>query len=97
MSKVVHDLEGSYKRHGNLLQNLTYPGNGLIVSQRADRAHMKALNFILHVDPQGNRTYISSLYQTDDPGIWVFEYSGSWFTLQESGADTYSLIRWNDV
>ena len=93
----VFSLEGLYKSTGSLLQNLSSPGNGLIVSERARIAHKKAARFLLHVDAEGNRTYLSSLFATKDGQDWVFEYSGSWFTITASGQDCYSVTRWDDV
>ena len=90
MSKVF-PLVGPYKLNGSHLENLTAEGHSLIISQRTNITYGKPASFLLHLDSQGNRTYVSSLYQADDPHTWTFEVGGTWYTMSATGPDTYSV------
>lgn len=88
----VFPLVGTYKQKGTHLENLTAEGNGLIISERAKITRRKPIPFLLHVDSQGNRTYVSSLYQADNcHSCWTFELGGTWYTMSATGPDTYTV------
>lgn len=72
----VPPLEGYYKKEGSILKSSK--GFYLLIRNRSAKntTVSKTSQFILKVDQDGNREYISSLWQTRTAGTHEFEHNG---------------------
>ena len=70
-------LTGTYIRQGSTL-------NGplkLLLDHRASTTKAKSSLYVLRVDPNGKRSYVSSLWDTPSPGTYGAEYRGIRYTV----------------
>jgi hypothetical protein len=66
-------LAGKYKREGSRLKG---ERELLIVTRPAkERTRAKAEEYILEVHPTGDRSYVSSLWHTNEEGVYRIEYN----------------------
>ena len=66
-------LAGKYEREGSRLKG---ERELLIVTRPAkERTRAKAEEYILEVHPTGNRSYVSSLWHTNEKGVYRIEHN----------------------
>lgn len=70
-------LTGQYIRQGS---KLTGPTTLLLV-HRAATTKAKASTYVLQVQDDGRRTYVSSLWDSPSPGTYALEYRGVRYAL----------------
>jgi len=78
---VFRTIEGDYLQSGIYWQSTTTT-NKLLFVDRSTPSHRKPLTYILHVDGNGKRTYISSLYVTGEPDKWKIDFKGTTYHLK---------------
>lgn len=77
MAKIVK-LTGNYTRHGKVLRAKDFE---ILISERRQPSSKPRL-FILHRAPNGQRTYVSSLYPIDESNeIYKFDYFAKKYLL----------------
>lgn len=74
---VPAPLTGTYIRQGS---TLTGPVKMLLV-HRSSITHAKSSMYLLRVHEDGNRSYVSSLWDTPSPGIYEAEHGGIRYTV----------------
>ena len=79
MAKVL-SIEGTYTRKGvNFSKD---DGSRLIITSRKQPQSLnKTANFLLYVDPEGNKHYVSSLWSSSVTGQFLLEYKKLRYTL----------------
>ena len=77
-------------KHPRLTRKKIDLGTGtLLIAQREKTTKAKAPHYILHIDPDGRRTYISSLWDMSGM-MYAFEYGGIRYNIQFT--PTYATI-----
>jgi len=77
MTKVI-DLAGNYTLHGKVLRAKDFE---ILISERKHPSNKPRL-FILHRAPNGQRTYVSSLYPINESnGEYKFDYFAKKYLL----------------
>lgn len=76
-------LVGEYKRNSSNNWVSETTGGSLLVVSRKQTTQAKTPFFLLHVSPEGSRTYVSSLY-THSQG-YKFDYLGEKYLLINKG------------
>lgn len=91
----VSTLPGRYNRTGSRLTR--EDGTGLIITHRRQTPNRpnKAENFLLYVTSEGERVYLSSLWETTTTGKYKLEYNGQRYTLDLSQPGTAEVIQLN--
>jgi hypothetical protein len=74
-------IEGSYVESGIYWKNTTGTGRILFVD-RPDPTPKKPKTYLLHVDNNDKRHYISSLYSTNVPNVWNIDYQGTAYQVK---------------
>jgi len=72
----IAPLEGYFQKEGGLLKGNR--GFNLLIRNRpaAKTTASKTSQFLLKLEPDGSRKYVSSLWQTRRAGVHEFEYQG---------------------
>lgn len=80
-STKIPPLEGYYKKEGSVLKSSK--GFQLLIRNRSAKSTTasKTSQFLLKVDADGNREYVSSLWQTRTAGTHEFEHNGIRYTV----------------
>lgn len=93
MTKVL-PIEGEYTREG--VNFLRKDGSRLIITSRKQpQSPNKGLNFLLYVDSEGNKHYVSSLWSSSVTGKFSLEYKKLRYTLDLTEGTTAKLYRIN--
>lgn len=74
-------LLGEYNREGaNLIKS---DGNRILITRRKHKPDSpnKSKNFLLYVHTDGQRQYVSSLWETSTTDLYSFEYGGKRYSL----------------
>jgi len=81
MTAKVFPIHGQYNREGSRL--IKQDGSSLIITHRKPNPKRpnKAENFLLYVDQNGSKGYVSSLWETSITGIYSLEHGGQRFIL----------------
>jgi hypothetical protein len=82
-------LEGYYKKQGSKL--LSSKGFQLLIRNRSAKntTTSKTSQFLLKVEEDGSREYISSLWQTRTAGTHEFEHNGIRYTVTLTQSQPY--------
>lgn len=88
-STNVPPLEGYYKKEGYVLKSSK--GFQLLIRNRSAKntTASKTSQFLLKVDADGNREYISSLWQTRTAGTHEFEHNGIRYAVTLTQSQPY--------
>jgi len=75
-STNIAPLEGYFQKEGGLLKGKR--GFDLLIRNRSasKTTTSKTSQFLLKIEPDGSRSYVSSLWQTRTAGVHEFEYKG---------------------
>lgn len=79
------ELTGHYTRQGSKLTGSTT----LLLVHRTNTTHAKGDTYVLRVDDTGQRSYVSSLWNTSTAGTYALEYRGTRYhvTLTDTAAE----------
>lgn len=83
-------LEGCYVKTENLWTS-TISASTLLVVERQSSTLSKPPQYILHVDQEGQRTYISSLFPTKIPDIYRMDFKGTRYDLTKSSHNSLCI------
>lgn len=83
-------IEGCYVKNENLWTS-TRSASNLLVVHRQTTTQAKSSEYVLHIDSEGNRTYISSLYGTKTPDTYRIDYKGVKYDLIKSGSNSLCI------
>jgi hypothetical protein len=88
-STNVPPLEGYYKKEGYVLKSSK--GFQLLIRNRSAKntTASKTSQFLLKVDADGSREYISSLWQTRTAGTHEFEHNGIRYAVTLTQSQPY--------
>lgn len=77
---LKYDYTGTYSRTGSTLEGKTT----LLIAQRPKEkvTANKPPTYVLEVDGNGSRRYLSSLYPTSTLGRYRMEKGGTWYYLE---------------
>lgn len=78
MAKIA-PLHGTFERNG---AKIFTPNGELLITARPASKTSKAKTpwYLLHIDPNGNRRYVSSLWE-QAPDLYDFEYAGTRYRI----------------
>ena len=93
ISKLL-PIEGTYTREGVNFSRID--GSRLIITARKQsQSPNKALNFLLYVDSNGSKHYVSSLWGSSVTGQFLLEYKKLRYVLDLTEGTTAKLYRMN--
>lgn len=84
------DMVGVYKKSSAGVSWHQSGTHGIIVATRPPTPK-KPPSYLLTVTHTGARTYMSSLYPTDLPGVWRAEYGGTWYIVSQDASGNIEL------
>ena len=81
-------LAGRYDREGSRLRNEDFE---FIIVRRpeTERTRAKAAEYLLRVNPDNSRNYLSSLWATNEDGVFTIEYEGTRYRVDIAEAEAY--------